>query len=392
MKKILRDNPYIYYDPLSTGAVTFKNYFSKPNYWFNWYYVIDSIDGASTDIFKYMNKKLIEMARNHQGLIVFNWETEGFNPFKYFKVIKHNCDLYSIPYTSIIYVTSNLLDPVNCSNYFKKSHNKFMILPYLHFIMKNKRMLHREHDWQDNININVYWKTFVNDFSNTYNNKIYSNLSRRNRIHRVYANYILSKSDIFDYGLLSQDNLDELTTIELREKVFSVSNESREDIESDIRQWNSTLPYTLDRTDFNENWGVDCPGKTVFNSEISNQVLFQIINETLIDDYSIFISEKTANSIVNFEPFVIYGNRYINKTLKDYGFLLFEELFDYSFDAVENPYLRFQALIKMITPIVHKLQNLSRKEKMNVRLSLRDKLVHNFKLLATYDPTTSKLQ
>jgi len=392
MKKILNDNPYIYHDPECTGSSTFKTYFSKPSYWFNWHYFIGLNNISSVDIFKYMNKKLIKLVQNQHAFLIFNWETEGFDPFKYFDILKHNCDLYSIPYKSIVYVTSNLLDPQHNYTYFHKDHNRFNILAYLHFIVKDKQMLFKQYDWKDEVNVNIHWKMFVDGFTKNYNNKIYSSLSRRNRLHRIYANYLLSKSDIFDYGLISQDIINESRVIELREKVFSVSNKSREDIESDIRQWSSTLPYTLDRTDFNENWGIECPNKTIFNSEISNQVLFQIVNETLIDSSSIFISEKTANSIANFEPFVIYGNRYINKTLKDYGYLLFEELFDYSFDDIDDPYIRFQALLEMVTPVIHKLQKLSKKEKMNVRLSLRDKLVHNFKLLSTYDPTTTKLQ
>ena len=60
-----------------------------------------------------------------------------------------------------------------------------------------------------------------------------------------------------------------------------------------------------------------------------------IISESQPD--GIFWTEKTFNAINWAVPFVIAGGRHINKMLTTYGFELYDELFDYSFDAC-SPY------------------------------------------------------
>jgi hypothetical protein len=62
-----------------------------------------------------------------------------------------------------------------------------------------------------------------------------------------------------------------------------------------------------------------------------------IISESQPD--GIFWTEKTFNAINWAVPFVIAGGRHINKMLTTYGFELYDELFDYTFDAY-SPYSR----------------------------------------------------
>ncbi len=51
---------------------------------------------------------------------------------------------------------------------------------------------------------------------------------------------------------------------------------------------------------------------------------------------TLFITEKTWKPIVFKKPFIIYGGKGIHTKLKELGFKLYTELFDYSFDNEDN--------------------------------------------------------
>lgn len=67
-----------------------------------------------------------------------------------------------------------------------------------------------------------------------------------------------------------------------------------------------------------------------------------VVTETAIGNA--FITEKTVWPIVYMKPFVIHGARYINHTLIKYGFKLYDDLIDYTFDTIEYPRERTIAL------------------------------------------------
>lgn len=66
----------------------------------------------------------------------------------------------------------------------------------------------------------------------------------------------------------------------------------------------------------------------------------------------IAISEKTAIPLLNKLPFLVLGAPRFHAYLKDLGFKLYDELFDYSFDEEENLSLRIEKLIKNIHFVV----------------------------------------
>lgn len=86
----------------------------------------------------------------------------------------------------------------------------------------------------------------------------------------------------------------------------------------------------------------------------------------------IAISEKTVIPILNELPFLVLGAHKFHAYLKDLGFKLYDEVFDYSFDDEENLETRVEKLVKNIEFVV---QN---KEKLNELYSiLKPKLEFN---------------
>jgi hypothetical protein len=73
---------------------------------------------------------------------------------------------------------------------------------------------------------------------------------------------------------------------------------------------------------------------------------FQQVTETLYEP--IFLTEKTFFPILTKKPFIIYGAKNINNVLKKFGFKLYNEIFDYSFDLIDDPVIRAQEYSKEI--------------------------------------------
>ena len=70
--------------------------------------------------------------------------------------------------------------------------------------------------------------------------------------------------------------------------------------------------------------------------------LIDVVSETSLSTH--FRTEKCVWPIVYRKLFMIHGPRFINQNLKKYGFELYDEVIDYSFDSIESPRERTIAL------------------------------------------------
>lgn len=77
----------------------------------------------------------------------------------------------------------------------------------------------------------------------------------------------------------------------------------------------------------------------------------QLISESIPESYVPFISEKVLYSILPQRLFLAYAQPGWHASLKNnYGFKMYDELFDYSFDGVINPIKRLDTLLNTIQP------------------------------------------
>jgi len=92
-------------------------------------------------------------------------------------------------------------------------------------------------------------------------------------------------------------------------------------------------------------------GNNIYNLESKlTQSFVHIVSETMATSYYPFVTEKFLYSIVTRGLFVAYAqpgwHTYIEKY---YGFKLYDKIFDYSFDSIQNPVKRLIKLIEMIS-------------------------------------------
>lgn len=75
---------------------------------------------------------------------------------------------------------------------------------------------------------------------------------------------------------------------------------------------------------------------------------FSIVLESSFNSESLNLTEKSFKPIANCHPFLIIGDVFVNTQLKNYGFTLYNDLIDYSFDKISNNEERLnQALIEL---------------------------------------------
>lgn len=116
----------------------------------------------------------------------------------------------------------------------------------------------------------------------------------------------------------------------------------------------------------------------IYNSEYFSKAVpdqyfsafFNLISESCADDY-LDISEKTFNAIFLKQIFLTIGPRYLYKKLTEWGFVLYDEIFDYDFDNLETIKDRTDHVVSQISKL--KITNYTA-----ARTNLQNKIDHNY--------------
>jgi hypothetical protein len=81
------------------------------------------------------------------------------------------------------------------------------------------------------------------------------------------------------------------------------------------------------------------------------QSFMSIVSETT--DKTIFITEKTSMVLLLKQPFLVQGAQGFHLYLKELGFKLYDEIFDYSFDLEPDLHTRTEMLIDNVKSILN---------------------------------------
>jgi|688.fasta_scaffold19920_8 hypothetical protein len=76
---------------------------------------------------------------------------------------------------------------------------------------------------------------------------------------------------------------------------------------------------------------------------------FQLVPESTLK--TLFITEKSMVPLIVGKPFLVAGRKGINRKIESLGFKLYDELFDYSFDDIENTEQRYDAICEQVKKI-----------------------------------------
>ena len=100
-----------------------------------------------------------------------------------------------------------------------------------------------------------------------------------------------------------------------------------------------------------------------------------IVSETMSTSYYPFVTEKFLYSVITRGLFVTNAQpKWHAHISKYYGFKLYDKIFDYSFDSIENPIERMVRLMEMIS----KFSNLSVDDWNDLYLMEMDTIEYNY--------------
>jgi len=331
------------------------------------------------DLFKYFKQETIHQLQNKNCFFVFDATAEGFSPLyeNWFDILYNGCEKYNIDPNQIIFTSSNLKDEKTLEEYCKTKNKKPINL--ISFPMfENSVTLNEDAELEFNL--------AVSNTKTSFNNKYFSSLSRLKRQHRIVSQFLLCQNKIKDQALISQDKLSDrelyLSPLFFKCPEYNIKH---------IKRWNkSLLPLTIDQINFNINWA------TIGTfSHIHHQTIFQLVNETLVDNLnntSLFYSEKTFRPISCFQPFIIFGQPGCNHYLEKIGYKLYNDWFDLSFDYEENYIERFLKILKVLEKTCQELNSMNREQQILWKFKNKKTLIHNYNVMRTQEYSKEKLK
>lgn len=155
--------------------------------------------------------------------------------------------------------------------------------------------------------------------------KLYVNLNHRPHTHRCKLIDELYKNGLFEFGKNSWNypNLENYTPYKFKNWTPEILKISEDD--------------------------------GVYEHVFDTKCLFNLVSES--SDLLTFITEKTFKPILHGQAFLCFGYRGQNLYLRDYGFELYDEIFDYSFDVLPLIEDRIQGIINNINKLKDKNYN-----------------------------------
>jgi hypothetical protein len=79
----------------------------------------------------------------------------------------------------------------------------------------------------------------------------------------------------------------------------------------------------------------------------------EVVLETLFDDSRLHLTEKSLRPIACAQPFILAGTHGSLEYLRSYGFKTFADVWDESYDLVEDPQLRMYAIVDLMNQITN---------------------------------------
>jgi len=217
---------------------------------------------------------------------------------------------------------------------------------------------------------NRYHEMTPVDFKPIDNKYLFLSYNRNPRPQRLVFLTHLLEYGVFDKGLVSLNKL--------REPIPDYLNQEH------LNYLKDNAPFIIDnRYDLNYNLAVN------ITKEDYERTFLSMVTESLVDDGTLFFSEKIWKPLMVGHPFLLYGNQYSLKYLKDKGYKTFDKWFDENYDNEPN---RDQRSI-MISKELKRLSELSMEQLYQMRNEMKEVCQHNqLKYKELYDLKYSDME
>jgi hypothetical protein len=259
--------------------------------------------------------------------IVFAYLLEGYFNNNSLEWVNNLCQTYQFSKEDVVVITSNL---------FQFSNNKFTIINYdyfgnhINFLSVSKL---------DSIKV----KSVENDYQKFINNNFV--------FHFLCFNGIPRENRLLMFN--------ELTTNEkFKHKSITTLRGVDKNYYYDVPSWD------------NQKIG----GGARLNIDAHLKCFLNIVTETLYDNDSLFISEKTYKPIYLCQPFIVFGNPFTLNKLRELGYKTFDRWWDESYDSELDLKQRFDKIVK----VIEQISDLNINQLMKLKNEMREVLIHNY--------------
>ena len=187
--------------------------------------------------------------------------------------------------------------------------------------------------------------------------KIYNCLNSSVKKHRTFLFDNLKSKNLLNYGFVSYVN----KGIILSQTIDPMGNRLYHPMPPDINGYNCFGYHVVEKSYFSV--------VTETHHEFDNP-----------DHDGLQFTEKTVKALIS-QPFIIVGQYGHLEKLREYGFQTYPELFDESYDLIENPMERIDFIIDEI----ERLCNMDKSELEKIYKSVLWKIEHNRKIMLDFE-------
>lgn len=194
----------------------------------------------------------------------------------------------------------------------------------------------------------LYYSGLVDNPKSKYKNldlvnkfeKLYINYNNRPRIHRKIMMDVLCKENLLNDGFNSwnvysnnHNGTDIITSTNYKTECWEEKIMNLDDYKSKNKNYLEEHSHTL----------------------LYPNALFSLVGETSMDIP--YVTEKTYRCFFFKQPFIAYGAKRQNKEILKYGFKIFDNIIDYSFDDEPDNLKRFELLVNELKKFKNKDYN-----------------------------------
>lgn len=330
--------------------------------------------GDYMSIFECINETYLSDLQNKNALLIIDNSLEGFHDDWIFQFLHSECEKYSIPPSSIIYITGNLNVRNSYNEWIGVNPQLELLHPfeYPHF-QTDVLLFSQELPTENTPAPPTFEEQLEYKKSNLENIKLFSYLNLKPRIHRIQLYILLYFKKLLNKGMVSLEDFGSL------DEDFKANNPSnftfggKSFSQEFVNQVKQTLPSRIDGKS-NREPGI--PYVTRFHPNVALNSWVQVVSETYFYENSntLFVSEKTFKVIASSQPFIIFGNKGSLRELKKLGYKTFDKWWDESYDEMDDND-RINAIAQILED-VDKIEN-----KVEWFAEMKEVLEHNKKLL-----------
>jgi hypothetical protein len=286
--------------------------------------------------FKCVSPKYLEDIKNGKCKIVMLFLYEGYSGSlgnNDFEIIEKWRIESELPEGSVYYVCGNFL----CEDIVRDRKLGIKARPVHYFEPWNK-----------------YHDPEIAKFNPLDDKYLFLSYNRQPRHHRITLMFMLLEIGLFDKGLISLNKLN-----------FGKPQHANQEHADYL--WNNS-PFIIDDR-YSLFYNLACN----ITKEDYERTFISLVTETLVDDGTLFFSEKVWKPIMVGHPFLLYGNQYSLRYLKSLGYQTFDRWIDESYDNEPNRDLR----CGMIVNELNKFKNKSIDELKQIREEMNEVCIFN---------------